>query len=382
METNQINILEELKEDVNEKKLYNKLKIIIAVSFLFLLGIIVLIILLATQSKKVSKLNDQIDDLKIQIKELTNQFAQEIPDIKKEASYISELNEKIDKTQIQLIERDKEIQSIKDNLSKKDKEIKEFNQNIYNLNELIKDNVDTIEKALEQKDEEIELLQNSSNDLKNFNLLIQDSINNIEEDLIRKNKEIGICSNNFYLLNEKIKSTESRLNRNFAEIQGLKILESNLALFIDFNVRIKADFYIGDQETQAQLCSNRSSIEDVYDESRIYLHVNKDGKSGCVWKVQQNSKFFEFVLSDSNSEMNNWKIEIKNDNAFITNKTIGSILVFEEGSLYKYFKIKNYETGTYFFINREKKRDDNSYFIDLTDNKDLATDFIFDIYQK
>ena len=159
-------------------------------------------------------------------------------------------------------------------------------------------------------------------------------------------------------------------------------MESNLALFIDFNVRIKADFYIGDQETQAQLCSNRSSIEDVYDESRIYLHVNKDGKSGCVWKVQQNSKFFEFALSDSNSEMNNWKIEIKNDNAFITNKTIGSILVFEEGSLYKYFKIKNYETGTYFFINREKKRDDNSYFIDLTDNKDLATDFIFDIYQK
>ena len=83
--------------------------------------------------------------------------------------------------------------------------------------------------------------------------------------------------------------------------------------------------------------------------------------------------------------MNNWKIEIKNDNAFVTNKEKGSIFILETGSLYKYYKIKNKETGQYLFINSNKYRDDNgygSYYIDLTKSQDNATEFYFEIYSE
>lgn len=61
--------------------------------------------------------------------------------------------------------------------------------------------------------------------------------------------------------------------------------------------------------------------------------------SSSKWKI------FEFTLTDSKYGMNNWKIEIKNDNAFATNKEKGSIFILKTGSLYKYYKIKNKETG-------------------------------------
>jgi hypothetical protein len=54
----------------------------------------------------------------------------------------------------------------------------------------------------------------------------------------------------------------------------------------------------------------------------------------------------------------------------------------EEGSLNKYYKIKNIETKQYLFINKDKRRDDLFYFIDLTTSKDLATDFYFEIYRE
>ena len=75
--------------------------------------------------------------------------------------------------------------------------------------------------------------------------------------------------------------------------------------------------------------------------------------------------------------MNNWKIEIKNNNAFCTNKEKGSIFILEAGSLYKYYKIKNKETGQYLFVNPNKRRDARTYYIDLTTNEDMATDFYF-----
>lgn len=80
--------------------------------------------------------------------------------------------------------------------------------------------------------------------------------------------------------------------------------------------------------------------------------------------------------------MNNWKIQIKNDNVFCTDITMGSIFILENGSLYKYYKIKNKESGQYLFINPDKKRSGNTYYIDLTTKKEQATDFHFVIYNE
>ena len=240
-----------------------------------------------------------------------------------------------------------------------DKQAILFNQNITHLNKSM--------------NEEIKLLKNDTNDLKNEQLLIYNDINETKNELIQNSQKIENCS-------KDIKNNEESINRNFAEIQSLKNLESNLALLIDFKIRIKADFYI--KEKQAHLCSHNHYDTDRIDDSRIKLCGHEEKTSGCIWTVRQNGTFFEFALSNSDYEMANWKIEIENDNAFCINKEKGSILILEAGSLYKYYKIKNKETGQYLFINSTNQRDDGSYYIDLTTNQDIATNFYFEIYNE
>ena len=117
------------------------------------------------------------------------------------------------------------------------------------------DNIDNLNKGLKYKDEEIKSLKHDSNNLNNEKLLIYNDINDIKNDLIHNSKEIKDCSNNLDLLNNKIKSNEISINnkiknneisiyKNLAEISSLKNLESNMALLVNFKIRIKADFYI------------------------------------------------------------------------------------------------------------------------------------------
>jgi hypothetical protein len=240
-----------------------------------------------------------------------------------------------------------------------DKQAILFNQNITHLNKSM--------------NEEIKLLKNDTNDLKNEQLLIYNDINYTKNELIQNSKKIEICS-------DEIKNNENSINRNFAEIQSLKNLESNLALLIDFKIRIKANFTINQQ--QAHLCSHNYYNSDRIDDNRIRLIGHEEKTSGCIWTVRQNGTYFEFVFISTDYGMTNWKIEIKNDNAFCTNKEKGSIFILETGSLYKYYKIKNKETGQYLFINSNKNRDTMSYYIDLTTNEDMATDFYFEIYHE
>ena len=240
-----------------------------------------------------------------------------------------------------------------------DKQAILFNQNITNLNKSM--------------NEEIKLLKNDTNDLKNEQLLIYNDINDTKNELMQNSEKIENCS-------DAIKKNEESINRNFAEIQSLKNLESNLALLIDFKIRIKADFYIN--EKQAHLCSHDYYYTDRIDDSRIRLIGHEEKTSGCIWTVRQNGTYFEFVFSSTDYGMTNWKIEIKNDNAFCTNKEKGSIFILETGSLYKYYKIKNQETGQYLFINSTNQRDNISYYIDLTTSQDIATEFYFEIYNE
>lgn len=392
------NLLNEFNGNNNEYKCLN-IKLIIIFSFilLFLIGFIIMIIFLIHQSDKINELTNQI-------KNFSNKFDQNISFLKNETNYISVLNYKINNAEMQLKDKYKEIQSFKEILEQKDKEIKSFNRNINNLNVFVQGNMDNIEKSLKkneneiellkncsnninnlnkllkEKDDEIEILKNFSNELNNSNLIIYNSINNLENEVKEKEREIEIikdCSNNLSILNDKIKKTEIKLNENFAELQEFKILESNLALLIDFKIRIKADFYI--ENNQLYLCSQKVNDFDKIDDSRVKLNANIY-QDGCIWIVHQNRNFFEFTATNSKYGLNGWKIQIKNNNVICTNVNIGSTFTFEEGSLYKYYKIKNTETNQYLFINVEKKRDKNSYFIDLTNIKDLATDFSFSIF--
>ena len=351
-------LLDDFKDiNLKPKNNYNyKLIISSVIIALCILGIIIMIIFLVIQSKKINKLTNQI-------KELNNQYDKDIPYLKNKTNDLLNLNDRLIKTESELIEKENEI-----------------NQKIANLNRLMNENIDNIQMDLRNKDEEIKLLKNTSNTLSNSNLILNDNIDKIKNDLLQKNKEIGISSNNINLLNDRIKNNDIRLNRNFAEIQGYKNIATNMALLVNFKVRIKADFYIGNQ--QAQLCSHKNGASDIIDDSRIKLCGYQKGDSGCVWIVYQNAKFLEFTLTDSKFNMNNWKIEVKNDSAYCTNKTIGSIFILEVGTLYKYHKIKNKETGQYLFINPDNKRSDTSYFVDLTTSKERATDFYFEIYHE
>jgi len=376
MEFDNITLTDEFKDINNNesKRLKCKLNILYALFLLFLLGFIIISILFYFQSKQINILNNQIEDI-------TNQFDGDY--LKNKTSYLSMLNTKINKAETKLLEKDKEIQSIQTNLQQKDEETKIIHKNINNLNELMNEDIDNIEKNLAQKEEEIELLKKYSNDLNDSNKIINNNINTIENELKQKSKEIEIFSNNYSTLNDKINNNiEIRVNKNSDDIQDIKNLESNLALLVDFKVkvRIKALAFIDDQ--QLQICSHKPFDSDIIDESRTRLNAFKWGYAGCVWIMHQNGKFFEFFLTDSTYGMNDWKMQINNNDVYCTNIEIGSIFILENGSLNKYYKIKNNETGQYLFINQNKERDESSYYIELTTNKDLATDFLIEIYHE
>jgi hypothetical protein len=199
---------------------------------------------------------------------------------------------------MKLLDKDKEIKSIKVNLQQKDEEAKSINQTINNINALMVDNINNIECKLKQKD-----------------------------------KEFEIYTNNFNLLNDKINNIDARLNQTLDKIQEIKDLESNLSLLVDFKVkvRIKAYFYIDDQ--QLQLCSHRPYNNDTIDDSKVKLNAFKYGYAGCIWILHQNGKFFEFALIGSSYGMNNWKIQIQNNNAFCIDIMLVSFLFWKKAHL-------------------------------------------------
>ena len=199
-----------------------------------------------------------------------------------------------------LNENNKEIQLLKTNLQEKDNEIQLSNQKINN--------------SLNENNKEIQMIK----------ITLLKSLDNFENVLTENNKEIELLKQNSSLLDEM----NEKLNRNFLDIQRVKQLESNIALLLNFKVKIKADFYIDNR--QVHLCSHK----------------------------------------------------IKNNYPICVNEGVSYIFSLEEGEYYKSYKIKNKETGKYLYINSNQKRDLISYFIDLTSSKSEATDFYFTLYHE
>lgn len=253
-------------------------------------------------------------------------------------------------------------------MQQKDEETNLINQKINNINSLVSENINNIKNDLSHKDEEIEWLKKSSA--------------NLENELEQNNKELEKNSNDINILNDKLNDIEVISNKNSDEIQNIKNLESNLALLVDFKIKVKIKAYFNIEDQQANLCSHKPYDKDVINDSKVRLNAFKWRFGGCVWILHQNGKYFEFALTDSSYDMNNWKIRISNNEVFCTNSEMSSIFILEEGTINRYYKIKDNETRQYLFINQDNQRDRQSYFIDLTTNKDLATDFYFEIYHE
>ena len=391
----QINPLEDINDNTcNKTKNINfKLIIIIILIILFLFGLGIIVYILIDQSKKITDLTNQIENL-------SNKNKHDISSIN------DKINNNISNLEIEINKKEKEIQLLKINLQKKDKEIQLYNQEINKLKILVNNSLIYYDNSLNENNKEIQLLkinlqkkdneiQLSNQEIDNLKILVNNSLIYYDNSLNENNKEIQVLKialleslDNFEnILKEKNKQNSNsldiineKLNRNFLDIQRVKQLESNIALLLNFKVRIKADFYIDNR--QVHLCSHKYHDSDRIDDSRIKLSVNREGINGCIWKVYQNGNSLGFKLFDSLYGMNEWTIKIRNNVPICVNEGVSYIFSLEEGGYYKSYRIKNKETGEYLYINTNKKRDHISYFIDLTSSKSEATDFYFSLYNE
>ena len=281
--------------------------------------------------------------------------------IKRTNKLLETFNNRINVTEKKLLEKETEFNNLK--------------LIIYNLSDQMKNT----EKNLKQKIEEIseqnivkynKLNANINNNLKQNMIslnLLNNTINNIEKELKNIDEKNFIQNKkNLDLLNNTINQIENKFNK----------YEYNLGILVYFNIRIFADFYINNEQTN--LCAHNYYGYDKLDDSRIKL-ISLTSK--CIWDVQQNGNLFEFTMN-SKENIKGWKIKIFNNNIICAkNILVGSFFSLESSDKYKYYKIKAIDTGEYFYVDINKKRDSIWYFMSLTKNKELATDFMIKINQ-
>ena len=148
-----------------------------------------------------------------------------------------------------------------------------------------------IETKLEQKEKDI-IDQNTINYIK-----LNKSINNLEKELRFSDEENQVQNiNNFNLLNNSINYVETKLN----------ILNYNILFFVKFNIRILADFYMNNIQTN--LCSLGEDSNKI-DDSRMKLIIHQDKSVGCYWDVFQNGDSFEFTLN-ADTALKGWKMAV------------------------------------------------------------------------
>ena len=284
------NLLDDINDNINNKtKIINfKIIIIFILIILFLFGLGIIANILINQSKR-------IIDLSNQIKNLSNKSKHDISSINDKINYFYRLNDTINNLEIQIDEKEKEIQLLKINLQKKDNEIQLSNQKINNLKILLNNSLIYYDNSLNENNKEIQMLK----------IVLSNSLDNFENLLTEKNQEIELLTQN----SNSLDKMNEELNRNVLDIQRVKQLESNIALLLNFKVKIKADFYIDNR--QVHLCSHKYYDIDRIDDSRIKLSANRDDINGCIWKVYQHGNSLGFMLFDSDYGMNGWTIKIK-----------------------------------------------------------------------
>jgi hypothetical protein len=351
-------LLDNIKKEVKNHKV-KYIMILIAIILLLAFSI-TLVIIVVNQS-------NQINDLKSQ----TNLLNEDHSLLQEKAEKFESLLNEVNETKIELLEKESEINELQIRITKLTHEIKDLEKNIQEKDEEISKqatlNFDSLngkltdlEKNYNLHKEEF-LKQNTTN-----YILLNESLNALEKELKLKDEEhLNQSIQQFNLLNNSINQFETDIRK----------LDYNLSFLVKYNIRVLADFYI--DNAQVNLCSTNTK-EDKIDDSRMKLMIHNNVSQGCYWEVVQNGNSFEFT-QNSKTDLNGWKITIFNDYIVTTKTTFGSTFSFEQGTKYKYYKIRSIDTGKYLQIDLKNKRDNSSYFIDLVNDKEVSTDFMLKI---
>ena len=396
------NLLELSLVDKSKSKIFFTplmIKLILILIFI----IIIFLILGATVFTLVSQLNI-IKGLTSQVQDLSTQIIGDIPLLRGKVDNLILLTNQINKVELLLTEKDKEIQSLKaitnnlissvynfENLDKlyffeNDKNFKIFWENMKKLNFLKDFNVEKInslEKELKNNRDEIILLKDK---MKSLNLIDNNNnfkFNNSDENIIPikpdkpdKLDDINnkIIENNenfkkFISLSDKVNKTEIEQNNYLGNFESFKKIKPDLT-----NYKIKININNSDNEDkELYLCPDNNNISNNLEYFEHILITDKNIENKCTWNISQFGNFFEFE-----NNVDKCKIQIKENEVVCSNEFdhTKTIFTLEQGSNDKYFKIKNVESGQYLFLDINKENN-LSYFISLTKNKNIASEFNF-----
>ena len=375
------------------------IKLILVLIFI----IIIFVILGAAVFTLVGQLNI-IKGLTSQVQDLSTQIIGDIPLLRGKVDNLILLTSQINKVELLLTEKDKEIQTLKaitnnlilsasnfENLDKlfffeKDKNFKIFWENMKNLNFLKDFNIEKInslEKELKHNRDEIFLLKDK---IKNLNLIDNNNfkLNKSDENIIPIKPDIPgkpddinnkIIENNenlkkFNSLNDKDKDNKTEIEqKNYLEnFESFKNKKSDLT-----NYKIKININSDNEDKELYLCLQKSNTNNNLGYFDHILITDENIENKCTWNIKQFGNLFEFE-----NNVVKCKIQIK-ENKVICSKEYGhrkTIFILEQGSNDKYFKIKNVESGQYLFLDINKENN-LSYFISLTKNKNIASEFNF-----
>ena len=366
--------------------------------------IIIFMILGATVFTLVSQLNI-IKGLTSQVKDLSTQIIGDIPLLRGKVDNLILLTNQIKKVEILLTEKDKEIQSLKaitnnlilsvnnfENLNKlyffdKDKNFKIFWENMKNLNFLKDFNIEKInslEKELKHNRNEIFLLKDK---IKNLNLIDTNNyfkFNNSGENIMPIKPDIpdkpddinnNIIENNENLKKfnslsdkDKVNKTEIEQNNYLENFESFKKIKTDLT-----NYKIKINVDSDNEDKELYLCHHKNNINNNLEYFDHILITDENIENKCTWNISQFGNLFEFE-----NNVDKCKIQIK-ENEIVCSNEYGhrkTIFTLEQGSKDKYFKIKNTESGQYLFLDINKENN-LSYFMSLTKNKNIASEFNF-----
>lgn len=396
------NLLELSLVDKSKSKIFFTplmIKLILILIFI----IIIFLILGATVFTLVSQLNI-IKGLTSQVQDLSTQIIGDIPLLRGKVDNLILLTNQINKVELLLTEKDKEIQSLKaitnnlissvynfENLDKlyffeNDKNFKIFWENMKKLNFLKDFNVEKInslEKELKNNRDEIILLKDK---IKSLNLIDNNNnfkFNNSDENIIPiipdkpdKLDDINnkIIENNenfkkFISLSDKVNKMEIEQNNYLENFESFKKIKPDLT-----NYKIKININNSDNEDkELYLCPDNNNISNNLEYFEHILITDENIENKCTWNISQFGNFFEFE-----NIIDKCKIQIKENEVVCSNEFdhTKTIFTLEQGSNDKYFKIKNVESGQYLFLDINKENN-LSYFISLTKNKNIASEFNF-----
>ena len=396
------NLLELSLVDKSKSKIFFTplmIKLILILIFI----IIIFLILGATVFTLVSQLNI-IKGLTSQVQDLSSQIIGDIPLLRGKVDNLILLTNQINKVELLLTEKDKEIQSLKaitnnlissvynfENLDKlyffeNDKNFKIFWENMKKLNFLKDFNVEKInslEKELKHNRDEIILLKDK---MKSLNLIDNNNnfkFNNSDENNIPikpdKPDELDdidnkIIENNenfkkFISLSDKVNKMEIEQNNYLENFESFKKIKPDLT-----NYKIKININNSDNEDkELYLCPDNNNISNNLEYFEHILITDENIENKCTWNISQFGNFFEFE-----NNVDKCKIQIKENEVVCSNEFdhTKTIFTLEQGSNDKYFKIKYVESGQYLFLDINKENN-LSYFISLTKNKNIASEFNF-----